>query len=312
MIELRSDIINGDHRALYLGWLAGAAASFDASVATDDELDDDEVARAEFENVDLFEPPVPPGLGEFTGPLRKLAGFLRLDRTLIDVAAERSTPLTETRLPERQIRAWLAALPSAEKDELLVRLIRGEARLGADAGAPPSRRSRPGRRRRASQRTAHDRRPGAGRPGACRRPGAARPRAARPRPRPARRQHRRVGRRPLRSGGRARLGHGSGCRGHRRYPPCLTRDPPRDGPRQCQRQHHRQHQQQECVAEADAGAVVDQIDGVRRGGAGAQAWPSSAWRPGCRRGRTACWRCSGRTPAARAGSGAGPPPAAAC
>ena len=62
MIELRSDIINGDLRALYLGWLAGAAASFDAFVATDDDLDDDQVARAEFENVDLFEPPVPPGL----------------------------------------------------------------------------------------------------------------------------------------------------------------------------------------------------------------------------------------------------------
>jgi hypothetical protein len=132
MIELRSDIINGDVRALYLGWLAGAAASFDASVATDDELDDDEVARAEFENVDLFEPPVPPGLGEFTGPLRKLAGFLRLDRALIDVAAERSTPLKETRLPERQIRSWLAGLPSAEKDEILFRLIKGEVRLGAE------------------------------------------------------------------------------------------------------------------------------------------------------------------------------------
>lgn len=132
MIELRSDIINGDPRALYLGWLAGAAASFDASVATDDELDDDEVARAEFENVDLFEPPVPPGLGQLTAPLRKLAGFLRLDRALIDAAAERSTPLKETRLPERQIRSWLAALPSGEKDELLFRLIKDEPRLGAE------------------------------------------------------------------------------------------------------------------------------------------------------------------------------------
>ena len=131
MLSLRSDIINGDVRALYLGWLAGAAASFDASVATDDELDD-EVARAELENVDLFEPPVPPGLGQLTPPLRKLAGFLRLERAIIDVAAERSTPLKETRLPERQIKAWLAALPSGEKDALLLRLIKGETRLGAE------------------------------------------------------------------------------------------------------------------------------------------------------------------------------------
>jgi hypothetical protein len=132
MISLRSDIINGDVRALYLGWLAGAAASFDASVATDDDLDDDEVARAEFENVDLFEPPVPPGLGQLTPPLRKLAGFLRLERAIIDVAAERSTPLKETRLPERQIRAWLAALPGGEKEELLLRLIKGETQVGAE------------------------------------------------------------------------------------------------------------------------------------------------------------------------------------
>ena len=36
MMALRSDIVSGDLRAPYLGWLAGATASFDAFVATDD------------------------------------------------------------------------------------------------------------------------------------------------------------------------------------------------------------------------------------------------------------------------------------
>ena len=132
MISLRSDIVNGDFRALYLGWLAGATASVDAEELDDEELDDEESPEGAFEQHDLFEPPVPAGLGQFTPALRKLAGFLRLDRAVIDVAAERSTPLSEKRIAERQLRTWLTALPVAEKDEWLLRLIKGEAQIGAE------------------------------------------------------------------------------------------------------------------------------------------------------------------------------------
>jgi hypothetical protein len=132
MISLRSDIVSGDLRALYLGWLAGASATFDAFDATEGDLEDDDPDEREVENRDLFEPPVPPGLGQLTPPLRKLAAFLRMDRTLIDAAAERSTPLKETRVSERAIRAWLADIPSGEKDTLLLRLIKGEGQVGPE------------------------------------------------------------------------------------------------------------------------------------------------------------------------------------
>jgi hypothetical protein len=109
-----------------------ADAGFDALDAIEGDLDEVDVSQREVENRDLFEPPVPPGLGQFTPPLRKLASFLRLDRALIDAAAERSVPLKETRISEKAIGAWLAGLPSSEKDGLLLRLIKGEAQVGAE------------------------------------------------------------------------------------------------------------------------------------------------------------------------------------
>lgn len=120
MISLRSDVLNGDLRALYLGWLAGSTVNW-----TPDDAD-------EFENADLLEPPVPPGLEQLTAPLRKLAEFLRLDRAIVDVAAERSTPLKETRVSAKEVSGWVAALPTSEKDALLLRLIRGETQIGAE------------------------------------------------------------------------------------------------------------------------------------------------------------------------------------
>ena len=132
MMTLRSDILNGDLRALYLGWLAGATVNLNADDTADlEDLDEDELADDDFENAHLKEPAVPPGLGQLTGPLQKLAEFLRLDRATIEVAAERSAPLKETRLSEREIRTWISALPGSEKDELILRLIKGEAQLGA-------------------------------------------------------------------------------------------------------------------------------------------------------------------------------------
>jgi hypothetical protein len=68
IISVRSELARGDLRALYIGWLLCAQSG-------------------ELEPVDLS-PPVPPGLAKLSGSLTSLAEFLRIDSTLIRVAAE--------------------------------------------------------------------------------------------------------------------------------------------------------------------------------------------------------------------------------
>ncbi|MHC5542372.1 hypothetical protein ACYOEI_29470, partial [Singulisphaera rosea] len=75
LIPLRADILRGDYRALYLGWLATLSANGWREESDVDEDDDQE------------EPPVPPGLGNLSAPLRALADFLRIDGALIEAAA---------------------------------------------------------------------------------------------------------------------------------------------------------------------------------------------------------------------------------
>jgi len=105
LVPLRSDLMRGDHRALYLGWLL--AVQFE------------EIAD------DTPEPPVPPGLGKLTAALDCLADFLGIDADLIATAAERS-PDEQVSAPSREkIDEWVRALPSAEKDAIVARLVAG-------------------------------------------------------------------------------------------------------------------------------------------------------------------------------------------
>lgn len=105
LLPLRADIAGGDRRALYLAWLL---------CAQDGGLDDAEV-----------EPPVPPGLGRLSASLTALAAFLRIGDDLIAVAAERSPTLSDDGPPSADLEAWVASLPEAEKNDLLLRLIQG-------------------------------------------------------------------------------------------------------------------------------------------------------------------------------------------
>jgi hypothetical protein len=106
IVPVRSDLMQGDHRCLCLGWLLSAQAR---------EYDDDTI-----------EPPVPPGLGELNAPLKSLADFLRIDDDLIAAAAEASEPGTPARLSADEIAGWLVKLPSKEKDAILAKLLLGE------------------------------------------------------------------------------------------------------------------------------------------------------------------------------------------
>jgi hypothetical protein len=99
LLPLRGDLLRGDQRCLYLGWLCCAQS---------EELDDDEI-----------EPPVPPGLKALSGSLEAFAEFMGIDRDLLEVAASESAqPKTP---PSRDdLAAWIGALPEKDKDALLV------------------------------------------------------------------------------------------------------------------------------------------------------------------------------------------------
>lgn len=107
LITLRASLLRGDHRSLYLGWLA---AAWSADLAED-----------------TPEPAVPPGLSTLDAPHRMLAEFLRIPPELLAVAAERSGSLPTLPPDPEAIAAWVAALPVADKDALLTELLRSDA-----------------------------------------------------------------------------------------------------------------------------------------------------------------------------------------
>lgn len=139
LISLRSDIMNGDLRAFYLGWLRGAQLSgLDAEAGGDDEEEEDEDEEYASDEDDRFvsrgtvEPPIPPGLGSLTASLTSLVEFLDLSPDLVAVAAQQSAPLAPVTTSSREVGRWVLALPADEKDALLVRLAQGENNLQAE------------------------------------------------------------------------------------------------------------------------------------------------------------------------------------
>ena len=103
LISLRSDLIRGDYRCLYLAWLFCAQM---------DEIEDDEK-----------EPPVPANLGNLNASLESFADFMRLDKDLIQVAAENSIAEQKSVQNGQKLKIWIGGLPNSEKDTILFRLI---------------------------------------------------------------------------------------------------------------------------------------------------------------------------------------------
>jgi hypothetical protein len=105
ILPVRSELVSGDLRALYLLWLVSVQSG---------EVDDGTV-----------EPPVPPGLGALTGSQAALAEFLRIDTNLLRAAAMTSG-LKQQGDPAPELPAWIEGLPATDRDELLLELLRGE------------------------------------------------------------------------------------------------------------------------------------------------------------------------------------------
>ncbi len=114
LISIRGELMRGDLRALYIGWLA----SFPDRGWLEADDPDDEV-----------EPPVPPGLGKLSAPLRALADFLRVDDDLIEAAAAASSGEAVAASSRTDLAKWIKSLPATEKDAYLVRLLAEEADL---------------------------------------------------------------------------------------------------------------------------------------------------------------------------------------
>jgi hypothetical protein len=106
IVPVRGELAAGDTRLLYLAWLLCVQGR---------ELDDD-----------VVEPPVPPGLGQLSGPLQSFATFLRLDQDLLAAAAEASGPLASKTPTTTPLTRWVRNLPEADKDDVIVRLLHGK------------------------------------------------------------------------------------------------------------------------------------------------------------------------------------------
>ncbi len=108
LAPLRDELLRGDMRPLYLGWLAGVSAGEVDEKAT--------------------EPQPPPGLSRLTVAQQSLAEFLEVDEDLLAAAglADRQGPKPDSER-DSDLDIWIAALPAAEKTAMLKLLLTGNA-----------------------------------------------------------------------------------------------------------------------------------------------------------------------------------------
>ena len=108
LAPLRSDVLSGDLRLFYLLWLGA--------------LEDGLLEADETEPL--------AGLGPLTGALEAAADFFRIDRDLVDAAAERSDGSDPAAL-DGVMQATVAGLSDAAKTDLLMRVAGGDPHVGA-------------------------------------------------------------------------------------------------------------------------------------------------------------------------------------
>ena len=104
LAPLRSDLLSGDLRLLYLIWLAAV---------DNGKLSDDEVEPL-------------PGIGPMTGGLEAFAEFFRIDLDLVQAAAESPVHGAEIGVSSETAQTVIASIPEEEKTEMLHRLAEGD------------------------------------------------------------------------------------------------------------------------------------------------------------------------------------------
>ncbi|CAN7259855.1 hypothetical protein LJR230_001014 [Trinickia sp. LjRoot230] len=130
---IRDELLRGDTRPLYLGWLARLGSG---------ELRDDD-----------REPPLPDGLKTLTPAQNALAEFLMLDPDWLAAAAEKSSPFAAASDENERIDSWLLELTEDEMRAALRMLLEGRSQeaertlrrrfLAWEQGQVPNRVARP-------------------------------------------------------------------------------------------------------------------------------------------------------------------------
>lgn len=106
LAPLREEIIHGDLRSLYIGWLAAVTIG---------EIDEDGE-----------EPPMPDGLAPFTAAQEALAEFLEVDDDLL-AGAGSDCPIARSTAAESDIDPWIMALPVEDIRQWVRKLLTGRA-----------------------------------------------------------------------------------------------------------------------------------------------------------------------------------------
>lgn len=108
LVSLRDELLRGDLRPLYLGWLAGMSAG---------EIDEEAI-----------EPPPPPGLSRLTAAQQALVEFLEIDRDLLAAAAFSDKPQSDCDVGgDAYMKDWIAGLPDKEGRVAIKQLLMGRA-----------------------------------------------------------------------------------------------------------------------------------------------------------------------------------------
>ena len=106
LAPVRDELLRGDLRSLYIGWLAAVAGEM---------MDDDEM-----------EPLSVSGLGNLTAAQQALAEFLEVDPDLLAGAGMDSPSAPKAEISEREMDKWIDALPREEVNSILKQLLEGK------------------------------------------------------------------------------------------------------------------------------------------------------------------------------------------
>lgn len=128
LVAIRSELMTGDLRALYIAWLASQM------ILDDYEEEDEEEDTQEDEQEDGGEetksaPLVPPGLGTLTVAQQALVDLLQVPQELIDAAKKyNDNPMP---LIEDDFSAWIELLPQDRRSDYLLSLACNEPGLNS-------------------------------------------------------------------------------------------------------------------------------------------------------------------------------------